>query len=96
MIKQLKMINENENLIIINDEEKRLFLININNMVFESQKFYEAFFQGLSEKIQYSLINGIEEATAVDYKKSLRIFDNIKKIFEDIEADVNKLFDIKE
>ena len=40
MIKQLKMINK-ENLIIIEDsEDNELFQINLDNMIFDSQKFY--------------------------------------------------------
>ena len=57
MIKQLKMINK-ENLIVIEDSENNeLFQINLDNMIFDSQKFYESFFKGLSEKIEYNLSN---------------------------------------
>ena len=93
MIKQLKMINK-ENLIVIEDSENNeLFQINIDNMIFDSQKFYESFFKGLSEKIEYNLSNNIDENTSKDYKKNLRIYENINKLFLDIQKDVNALFD---
>ena len=79
MIKQLKMINK-ENLIVIEDSENNeLFQINLDNMIFDSQKFYESFFKGLSEKIEYNLSNNIDENTSKDYKKNLRIYENIKR-----------------
>ncbi|MCI6899645.1 MAG: hypothetical protein MR846_03540 [Tenericutes bacterium] len=93
MIKQLKMINK-ENLIVIEDSENNeLFQINLDNMIFDSQKFYESFFKGLSEKIEYNLSNNIDENTSKDYKKNLRIYENINKLFLDIQKDVNALFD---
>lgn len=93
MIKQLKMINK-ENLIVIEDlENNELFQINLDNMIFDSQKFYESFFKGLSEKIEYNLSNNIDENTSKDYKKNLRIYENINKLFLDIQKDVNALFD---
>lgn len=93
MIKQLKMINK-ENLIVIkNSENNELFQINLDNMIFDSQKFYESFFKGLSEKIEYNLSNNIDENTSKDYKKNLRIYENINKLFLDIQKDVNALFD---
>lgn len=95
MTKQLKMINR-ENLIVIEDLENNvLFQINLDNMIFDSQKFYESFFKGLSEKIEYNLSNNIDEKTSKDYKKNLRIFENINKLFLDIQKDVNALFDEK-
>lgn len=95
MTKQLKMINR-ENLIVIEDlENSVLFQINLDNMIFDSQKFYESFFKGLSEKIEYNLSNNIDEKTSKDYKKNLRIFENINKLFLDIQKDVNALFDEK-
>lgn len=95
MTKQLKMINR-ENLIVIEDLENNvLFQINLDNMIFDSQKFYENFFKGLSEKIEYNLSNNIDEKTSKDYKKNLRIFENINKLFLDIQKDVNALFDEK-
>lgn len=95
MTKQLKMINR-ENLIVIEDLENNvLFQINLDNMIFDSQKFYESFFKGLSEKIEYNLSNNIDEKTSKDYKKNLRIFENINKLFLDIQKDVNALFDPK-
>lgn len=95
MTKQLKMINR-ENLIVIEDLENNvLFQINLDNMIFDSQKFYESFFKGLSEKIEYNLSNNIDEKTSKDYKKNLRIFENINKLFLDIQKDVNTLFDEK-
>lgn len=93
MIKQLKMINK-ENLIVIEDSENNeLFQINLDNMIFDSQKFYESFFKGLSEKIEYNLSNNIDENTSKDYKKNLRIYENINKLFLEIQKDVNALFD---
>lgn len=93
MIKQLKMINK-ENLIVIEDSENNeLFQINLDNMIFDSQKFYESFFKRLSEKIEYNLSNNIDENTSKDYKKNLRIYENINKLFLDIQKDVNALFD---
>ena len=62
-------------------------------MIFDSQKFYESFFKGLSEKIEYNLSNNIDENTSKDYKKNLRIYENINKLFLDIQKDVNALFD---
>lgn len=95
MTKQLKMINR-ENLIVIEDlENNELFQINLDNMIFDSQNFYESFFKGLSEKIEYNLSNNIDEKTSKDYKKNLRIFENINKLFLDIQKDVNTLFDEK-
>lgn len=95
MTKQLKMINR-ENLIVIEDLENNvLFQINLDNMIFDSQKFYESFFKGLSEKKEYNLSNNIDEKTSKDYKKNLRIFENINKLFLDIQKDVNALFDEK-
>ncbi len=95
MTKQLKMINR-ENLIVIEDlENNELFQINLDNMIFNSQDFYESFFKGLSEKIEYNLSNNIDEKTSKDYKKNLRIFENINKLFLDIQKDVNTLFDEK-
>ncbi len=95
MTKQLKMINR-ENLIVIEDlENNELFRINLDNMIFDSQNFYESFFKGLSEKIEYNLSNNIDEKTSKDYKKNLRIFENINKLFLDIQKDVNTLFDEK-
>ncbi len=95
MTKQLKMINK-ENLIVIEDlENNELFQINLDNMIFDSQNFYESFFKGLSEKIEYNLSNNIDETTSKDYKKNLRIFENINKLFLDIQKDVNTLFDEK-
>lgn len=95
MTKQLKMINR-ENLIVIEDlENNELFQINLDNMIFDSQNFYESFFKGLSEKIEYNLSNNIDEKTSKDYKKDLRIFENINKLFLDIQKDVNTLFDEK-
>ena len=45
MTKQLKMINR-ENLIVIEDlENNELFQINLDNMIFDSQNFYESFFK---------------------------------------------------
>ena len=64
-------------------------------MIFDSQKFYESFFKGLSEKTEYNLSNNIDEKTSKDYKKNLRIFENINKFFLDIQKDVNALFDEK-
>lgn len=93
MIKQLKMINK-ENLIVIEDSgNNELFQINLDNMIFDSQKFYESFFKGLSEKIEYNLSNNIDANTSKDYKKNLRIYENINKLFLDIQKDVNALFD---
>ena len=93
MIKQLKMINK-ENLIVIEDSgNNELFQINLDNMIFDSQKFYESFFKGLSEKIEYNLSNNIDANTSKDYKKNLRIYENINKLFLDIQKDVNVLFD---
>ena len=95
MTKQLKMINR-ENLIVIEDlGNNELFQINLDNMIFDSQNFYESFFKGLSEKIEYNLSNNIDEKTSKDYKKNLRIFENINKLFLDIQKDVNTLFDEK-
>ena len=95
MTKQLKMINK-ENLIVIEDlENNELFQISLDNMIFDSQKFYESFFKGLSEKVEYNLSNNIDEKTSKDYKKNLRIFENINKLFSDIQKDVNTLFDEK-
>lgn len=95
MTKQLKMINR-ENLIVIEDlENNELFQINLDNMIFDSQNFYESFFKGLSEKIEYNLSNNIDEKTSKDYKKNLRIFENINKLFLDIQKDANTLFDEK-
>lgn len=95
MTKQLKMINRG-NLIVIEDlENNELFQINLDNMIFDSQNFYESFFKGLSEKIEYNLSNNIDEKTSKDYKKNLRIFENINKLFLDIQKDVNTLFDEK-
>lgn len=95
MTKQLKMTNR-ENLIVIEDlENNELFQINLDNMIFDSQNFYENFFKGLSEKIEYNLSNNIDEKTSKDYKKNLRIFENINKLFLDIQKDVNTLFDEK-
>ena len=95
MTKQLKMINR-ENLIVIEDlENNELFQINLDNMIFDSQNFYESFFKGLSEKIEYTLSNNIDEKTSKDYKKNLRIFENINKLFLDIQKDVNTLLDEK-
>lgn len=95
MTKQLKMINR-ENLIVIEDlENNELFQINLDNMIFDSQNFYESFFKGLSEKIEYNLSNNIDEKTSKDYKKNLRIFENINKLFLDIQKDVNTSFDEK-
>ena len=95
MTKQLKMINK-ENLIVIEDlGNNELFQINLDNMIFDSQNFYESFFKGLSEKIEYNLSNNIDEKTSKDYKKNLRIFENINKLFLDIQKDVNTLFDEK-
>lgn len=95
MTKQLKMTNR-ENLIVIEDlENNELFQINLDNMIFDSQNFYESFFKGLSEKIEYNLSNNIDEKTSKDYKKNLRIFENINKLFLDIQKDVNTLFDEK-
>lgn len=95
MTKQLKMINRG-NLIVIEDlENNELFQINLDNMIFDSQNFYESFFKGSSEKIEYNLSNNIDEKTSKDYKKNLRIFENINKLFLDIQKDVNTLFDEK-
>lgn len=95
MTKQLKMTNR-ENLIVIEDlENNELFQINLDNMIFDSQNFYESFFKGLFEKIEYNLSNNIDEKTSKDYKKNLRIFENINKLFLDIQKDVNTLFDEK-
>ncbi len=96
MTKQIKMINK-ENLIVIEDSENNeLFQINLDNMIFDSQKFYESFFKGLSEKVEYNLSNNIDEKTSKDYKKNLRIYENINKLFSDIQKDVNTLFDEKD
>lgn len=96
MTKQLKMINR-EDLIIIEDlENNELFQINLDNMIFDSQKFYESFFKGLSEKVEYNLSNNIDEKTSKDYKKNLRIYENINKLFLDIQKDVNILFNEKD
>ena len=96
MIKQLKMINK-ENLIVIEDsEDNELFQINLDNMIFDSQKFYESFYKGVSEKIEYNLSNNIDEKTSKDYKKNARLYENINKLFLDIQKDVNDLFDEKD
>ena len=95
MIKQLKMINK-ENVIVIEDlENNELFQICLEDMIFDSQKFYESFFKGLSEKIEYNLSNNIDEKTTSDYKKNLRIYENINKLFSDIQKEVNVLFEEK-
>jgi hypothetical protein len=96
MIKQLKMINKEKELIIVDEENNELFKINLNDMIFNSQKFYESFFKGITEKICYNIINEIDEKTSVDYKKNVRIYENIKKLFNDIQVEVNKLFEKEE
>ena len=40
-------------------------------------------------------LHDIDEKTSKDYKKNLRIFENINKLFLDIQKDVNTLFDEK-
>ena len=96
MIKQLKMINKENELLLVDNENNELFKINLDDMLFNSQKFYENFFKGLEEKVNYTIINGIDKETSTDYKKNVRIYENIVKLFNDIQADVNKLFDDKE
>lgn len=95
MIKQLKMINKENELLLVDDENNELFKISLDDMLFNSQKFYENFFKGLKEEVNYTIINEIDEASSTDYKKNVRVYENIVKLFNDIQTEVNKLFDEK-
>lgn len=89
MIKQLKMINKENNLIIINSKGEELFSVDLKEMIFNSQKFYDSFFSGTSAKIEYKLLNKIKEKEVSDYKKCARIYDIVCKIFDDIQSNLD-------
>lgn len=92
MTKQLKMINKDNALIITNSKSEELFSISLIEMTFNSQLFYDKLFSKIKAKIEYKLINKINQKEVEDYKKCLRIYDVVNKLIDDIQTEINKNF----
>jgi outer membrane lipoprotein-sorting protein len=86
------MINKGNELVIVNSKLEELFKVDLKDMTFNSQLFYDNFFSKIKSKIEYKIINNINEKEVADYKKCVRVYDVISKLFEDIQIDINKKF----